>query len=212
MYFIVLLLQFYNLFMKILETYNLIRLLIINPSEFWKGSFTSINAKYPLYKGFVMILFLAVVVSNLLGETLAMLSNSQSFILILTKVSILYLSLHLSLFISLIAVKEIFTGIYKNQSSKEISYLIVYSISIYWVSLIITGILSNYGTLSNFIEFLSLYGVYVFYVGSKQLINSSRKKILAFTIISTISVVFVHWLVYWSTGFIVEIVKYMTIS
>jgi hypothetical protein len=86
-------------------------------------------------------------------------------------------------------------------SNENIIKLLTYSFSAFWAMLFLAGLLANYKSLGSFFLFLSLYGIYPFWIGCDIMLDLRPDRKNKLILVTLLIALIVYLLIDWSFGF-----------
>ncbi len=193
--------------MKYKDIYNLLKTIISDPKGFWENTQAVSENRNSILKGFAYPLILFTGLSALVGNIFAIASTEYSIVYILVSATFLMLSLLVSMFIIFILIKELSIKYEGNSNMLAVERITIYSLSVYWATLVVSGIMANYGSMQNFIEFLGLFGTFVYFKGVDLVLNIKKEDKVIFTLFSLAIAIGVHIIVFWALGFVPDLIK-----
>ena len=106
-----------------------------------------------------------------------------------------------TLYVSSLIVNELCVKIGVETNYNKLFKLMAYSFTAFWAFSFVAGAMSNYQTLSSFLKFMGIVGVYPFFIGSDKLMNIPAQNKMKFVSITLLVVLIVYVLINWSFGF-----------
>ena len=196
--------------MNIKYLIGILKQLIVQPTVFWEDQKDVSYNKALIFNKFAYKLIVLAALSAFIGNLLAISTTEYSFLYIIVLVLALLFTLIICLFANILLIKELVIKYNGDSNIDNIRRVVVYSMSVYWAALIVGGFLANHGPMRNFIEFLGLYGAYVYFRGI-FLLNIKKDDRIVFTFLSLVIVVLVYLFTYWAVGFIPTVIKTLSI-
>jgi hypothetical protein len=170
-----------------------IRLILIYPNKAW-DSFAKINLSFTRF--FLQIVLPVIIIYGLcvfVGQSLSTLSTASiSYVSVFSVfVTAIYLLAFYVSTIILRALIPLFGGI---NPGIYAALLIFYSAIPFYLSQMITGLFPSL----IFIKLFSFYSFYLFYIGCEKLIKPDKDRQIAFYLVSILTVIGVHLLLYFA--------------
>lgn len=152
-------------------------------------------------KKIVMPMTFAITIATFIGYLFASSEYNYSFVYVSIRSIASFCESFFSLYVSFLLIYELCPklGIVSGQNS--LFKLMTYSFTTFWMASFAAGLLANYKTLDDFLRFVGLFGVYLFWTGSGILLNFSPGKKNKFVLISLAIVLAVYFLIHWSFGY-----------
>jgi hypothetical protein len=113
-----------------------------------------------------------------------------------------------SLYVSFLIIYELCPGLGLINGRENLFKLMTYSFSTFWITSFIAGILANYKTLDEFLRFLGLFGIYLFWIGSGTLLTFAVNKKSKFFIISVAVILVCYYMIHWSFGYVLTAARF----
>jgi hypothetical protein len=189
--------------------YERVKKIITHPAEEWE-----VVKSEPMHAGwhfhnFVYPFLLAIFITTFIGTFFAI-YHDFSFLYIIVKSFSIVLNCFFTLYVSTKLIEAIAIKINVNISIELLYKSLLYSMSAWWTFCMAAGILENYATLSSFLLFLGIIGIYPFWVACGVVLNIAEKDKPKFVAISFLVILIVTKLISWSFGFILQSLKIIT--
>ena len=186
--------------------YERVKNINMHPAEEWE-----VIKSEPLHAGwhfhnFVFPFLLAIFITTFVGTFFAIYHDFSLLYIIVKSFSIVF-NCFLTLYVSTKLIEAISIKIHINVSIGLLYKAILYSMSAWWAFCTAAGILENYATLSSFLLFMGIIGIYPFWLACSTLLNIAEKDKPKFVAISFLVILIVTKLISWSFGFILQSLK-----
>jgi hypothetical protein len=149
---------------------------------------------------------LAIFISTFIGTFFAI-YHDFSFLYIIIKSISIVANCFFTLYVSTKLIEAIAPKLNINVSLELLYKTILYSLSAWWTFCLAAGILENYATLSSFLLFMGIIGIYPFWLGCSSILNIKENDKPKFVAVSFLVILIVSKLIAWSFGFILQSLK-----
>ncbi len=194
---------------KLKKIFSCIHHLAIHPSLEWESI---LSIKHPInwhIKFFVLPIMLLITLTNFLGYLiLAITVKNFSISYAIVKTIAVVFESFFPFYIGSLIIEPIAKKLKLDIELDSLQLLLIYSSSVFWAAKILAGVLANYPTLSAFIIFLGIYGVYIFMVGAEKMKVGNSLIITKFTAISTGIYILIYEIIRWSFSFPLRALHY----
>jgi hypothetical protein len=152
-------------------------------------------------KKIVIPVVLAITVVTFAGYLFASRIYSYSLIYASIRAIAAFCESFFTLYVSFLLIYELCPKLGIISGRNSLFKIMTYSFTTFWVALFASGLLANYKTLDDFLPFLGLFGIYLFWHGSESLLAFAEGKKEKFIMIAVAIVLAVYILIHWSFGF-----------
>ena len=112
------------------------------------------------------------------------------------------------LYIAFLIIYEISPGMGLTAGRDNLFKLMTYSFSSFWLTSFIAGLLANYKTLDEFLKYLGLFGMYLFWTGAESLLTFENGRKIRFVLVSFGIILIIYSLIHWSFGYALTIAHF----
>jgi len=156
-------------------------------------------------KRIVVPITIGIALSTFIGYLFAFGFYKYSFVYVCLKTIAAFCESFFTFYVSFLIIFELSPKIGLISGRESLFKLLAYSFTTFWIASFIAGLCANYKNLEEFLKFLGLFGVYLFWTGSEILLKISERKKYLFILSSVSIVVVVYLLIHWAFGYILTI-------
>jgi hypothetical protein len=172
-----------------------------NPTAEWEVIKSEPDSVESHMKKIVIPVVIAITLATFAGYLFASRIYNYSFIYSTIRAVAAFCESFFTLYVSFLLIFELCPKLGVVSGQNSLFKLMTYSFTTFWIASFLAGLLANYKTLDEFLRFIGLFGVYLFWIGSGTLLSFSEGKKDKFILISVAIVLAVYVLIHWSFGY-----------
>jgi hypothetical protein len=172
----------------------------LNPNSEWKTIKTESCSSAYLIKSFIFPFTIIIALITFLGYLLASgFYNYSVYYAIIKSLSVFCLTFFTPIVASMI-INEIISKLGFKPGANKVFTLITYSLTAFWIGVLISGMITNYRQLASFVKFVGLLGILPLWYGCDLFIGIPGILKNKFVLISIGVTIVVLLLINWSFG------------
>ncbi len=165
--------------------------ILLNPFETWNEIKTERKSRKDIISGFLLPVSVIIGICSLLGTLFfSKIENSFSFGYVLFNGIISFLVIFLEVYFSCLLIAEITTSFSQETDADAVFALVTYSQTPFFVALAITKLFPQL----LFLTILSIYTLYLFWIGIIKLLNVQEDKRIIFLLLSSLVLILIFLL------------------